>query len=284
MRKPQWILLVCGAVAVFCLYVFGSTVTKNTTPPGEGQAAAAPAMGAQTKVPPADFNDILSKAKASLTPQMQLRISNLENSVTRGDVKKQQLNAYKLLGALWDSLNHIPIAAHYLGEQAKLENSKNSLTFAANLFLTHVQHTEDAGVRAWEAEEAGKLLQQAAEIDPADDTVQVALANSEVLGGDIMQGVQRLLKITAKDPDNIQANMMLGRLSVTSGQYDKAIERLEKVVNQQPNNAEALYFLAESYKATGKKEKAISTFERCKKLVNNPDFNKEIDQYINSFK
>lgn len=286
MRKSQWILLVVAAIAVFGLYVFGRIVPETTASASAdaSQVAAGPAMGAATKVQPADFNDLLAKAKATLSTDMQLRITNLENSVTRGDVKQQRLSAYKSLAEVWDSLNHIPISAHYLGEEAKLENSKKSLTFAANLFLTHLQHTEDEHVRAWEAAQAGELLQQAEKLDPEDDTIQVALANSEITEGDVMQGVQRLLKVTTKDPDNIQANMLLGRLSVTSGQYDKAIERLEKVVNLQPNNAEALYFLAESYKATGKKEQAIKTFERCKEIVNNPDFSKEIDQYINSFK
>lgn len=284
MRKSQWLLVLLAAGSVFSLYVFGRIVPETTSSGKAGKDAAAPAMGTAAKVPPADFKDILAKAKATLNPAMQLRISNLENSVTRGDIRNQRLNSYKSLATLWDSLNHIPISAYYLGEQAKLENSKKSLTFAANLFLAHIQHTEDEGVRAWEADQAEQLLQQAEKLDPESDSIQVALANSEVLGGEVMQGVQRLLKITTKDPDNIPANMLLGRLSVTSGQYDKAIERLEKVVNQQPDNVEALYFLAESYKATGKKEKAISTFERCKKLVNNPDFSKEIDQYINSFK
>lgn len=283
-RKSQWILLLFAAGAVFCLYVFGRTVPEASSDAKTNPSAAASAIGAGSHVPAAHFDDILSQAKATLPNGLQMRIAGIENSVTRGDVKKQRISAYRSLAALWDSLNHMPISAYYLGEVAKLENSKKSLTFAANLFLTHIQHTEDEGIRAWEAGQATGLLQQAEKLDPENDTIQVALANSEVQGGEVMQGVQRLLKITAKDPDNIQANMLLGRLSVTSGQYDKAIDRLEKVVNQQPNNTEALYFLAESYKATGKKEKAISMFERCKKLVNNPDFSKEIDQYINSFK
>jgi lipopolysaccharide biosynthesis regulator YciM len=281
-RKSQWILVVIAAAVVFLLYVYGRIVPLNTTSQASEQAAGA--MGAGAQVTPAKFEDVLSRAKQSIAADMQLRIANLEKSITRGDVKKQRLDAYRSLAALWDSLGHTPLAAHYIGEEAKLENSKNSLTFAANLFLAHIEHTDDPAVRAWEADEAGKLLEQALVLNPQNDTIQVALANSEVQGGNVMQGVQRLLKITAKDPDNIPANMMLGRLSVTSGQYDKAIDRLEKVVNQQPDNTEALYFLAEAYKATGKKDKAISIFEKCKKLVNNPDFSKEIDQYINSFK
>jgi len=280
-RKFQWILVVAAIALVIGLYAFGRIVPKNTTAAQPSQATAA--MGAETKVAPTNFSDILVKAKQGLTPELQMRISNLENSVTRGEVRAQQLSAYHSLALLWDSLGHAPVSAHYLGEEARLENSKNSLTFAANLFLAHLQHASDPAVQAWEAGEAEKLLTQAEALDPENDSIQVSLANSEVASGEVMQGVQRLLKVVGKDPDNIQANLMLGRMSITSGQYDKAVQRLEKVVNLQPENTEALYFLAEAYKATGKKEKAISTFEKCKQLVNNPDFSKEIDDYIKTF-
>lgn len=281
MRKIQWLVVLVAAVAVFCLYAFGRRVSDKEPAPA-AQSAQTPG-NAQQAVPAASFEDVLLKAKQGLDPATQVRISSLENSVTRGEVKKQQLSAFHSLAALWDSLGHMPVSAHYLGEAAKLENSEKSLTFAANLFLTHQQHAEDPAIRAWEIKEANQLLEQALSLDPNNDTVSVALARSEVAGGNVMQGVQRLLKVTQKDPDNIGANMELGRLSITSGQYVKAIERLEKVVNRQPENAEALYFLAEAYKNTGKTKKAVSLFERCKQLINDPAFSKEIDNYINSF-
>lgn len=281
MRKSQWILVLVAAVVVFSLYVFGRIVPKNSEMPDNGQVAAADAAG---QVAPAALEDIVAKAKQSLNPALQMRISGFENSITRGDLRDQKLSAYNALARLWDSLGNIPLSAYYLGEGAKLENSENSLTFAANLFLTHMPHEQDAAMHAWEATEAQGLLQQASGLDPQNDTIQVALANSEVQSGNVMQGVQRLLKVTATDPDNVQANLLLGRLSVTSGQYDKAVERLQKVINRQPNNTEALYFLAEAYKATGKKKEAIATFEKVKTLVHDTGFSKEIDQYIQSFK
>lgn len=280
MRKYQWITVAGAAALVMALYVFGRVEPKASEMPAAGQPAA---MGSATRTAPASLETIETNAKKPLSPELQLRISNLEHSVTRGEIRDQRLRASQSLATLWDSLGQAGLAAHYLGENARLENSKNSLTFAANLFLEDLQHQSDPAVQAWEAQEAGRLLTQAETLDPGSDTIQVMLAGSEVAGGDVMQGVQRLLKVTGKDPDNVQANLMLGRLSVTSGQYDKAVDRLEKVVNREPDNTEALYFLAEAYKATGKKQQAIATFEKCKKLVNNPDFSKEIDQYIKSF-
>ncbi|HQV01759.1 MAG TPA: tetratricopeptide repeat protein, partial [Bacteroidia bacterium] len=86
------------------------------------------------------------------------------------------------------------------------------------------------------------------------------------------------------DSNNISANIILGKLAIQSGQFDKAIKRLELVLSLKPDNTEALYFLAEAYKGSGNKQKAISLFEQCKALVNNPEFTKEIDNYITTFK
>ncbi|MGN6477045.1 MAG: tetratricopeptide repeat protein, partial [Flavipsychrobacter sp.] len=117
------------------------------------------------------------------------------------------------------------------------------------------------------------------------DTVKMALAAAYIEGaGETMQGVQLLLGIIREKPDNIPANLMLGRLAIQSGQFDKAVQRFETVLKQEPENTEAMYFLAEAYKGKGDKAKAIELFEKCKQLVNKPDFTKEIDQYINSFK
>jgi hypothetical protein len=45
-----------------------------------------------------------------------------------------------------------------------------------------------------------------------------------------------------------------------------------------------MYFLAEAYKGLGDKQKAIELFEKCKTLVKNPDFTREVDNYIKTFK
>ncbi len=281
MRRNQWLVVLGGIVAVIALYAFGRRVSQA----GSAPAVQAAMQGAQmNQAKAASFDDILGKAKSALDPQMQMRISKLEHSVTRGEVKRQQLQAYRSLAALWDSLGHIPIAAHYTGEQGRLEGSEQTLTFAANLLLTHHEHAKDPAVKAWEVEEAKGFLEKAVKIAPNNDTIQVVLAKSEVASGNVMQGVQRLLKITGKDPDNMEAQMTLGQLSITSGQFLKAIDHLKRVVDRQPDNVEAMYYLAEAYKNTGKTKEAISLFERCKQLVNDPGFSKEIDNYIDSFK
>ncbi|HTI09613.1 MAG TPA: hypothetical protein VL832_13680, partial [Puia sp.] len=85
--------------------------------------------------------DILQAAQARLTPAQLSYVTRLQNAVVRGDVKTQQINAYRQLAGFWkDSVREgfLPYA-YYMGEAAKLENSEKSLTFAAKLFLKNLR-------------------------------------------------------------------------------------------------------------------------------------------------
>ncbi|MHB1922206.1 MAG: tetratricopeptide repeat protein [Chitinophagaceae bacterium] len=281
MQKSQFTLAAVGVLLVVVLYTLGRTTPDKQANPGiQGNESAGMAASAA----PADFNLILQDAQKNLPPAVLLEMKSLENKVVRGDVKDQQIVVDHRLSQIWDSLHHVAIGAHYLAEAAKLENSEKSLTFAANLFLNHLQQVNDAGRRKWEAVEARELLLQATQMDPSNDSLQVALADANVESGNVMAGVQQLLSITRSDPDNVQANVLLGRLAVISGQFDKAISRLNVVLVHHPDNVEALYFLGEAYRGKGDKAKAIQTFERCKKLVNDPAFTQQIDAYEKSFR
>jgi len=148
-----------------------------------------------------------------------------------------------------------------------------------------MQKTEKPEWRVWQAKEAIGCFNKTLQFNPENVDVKIALATCYTEGtGETMKGVTLLRDITSKDSTNIAANVILGKLAIQSGQFDKAIKRLELVLSLQAKNTEALYFLAEAYKGQGNKGKAIELFEKCKKMVNNPDFTKEIDQYINSFK
>lgn len=276
MRKFQSVVVIAAVGLLAGLYIFGRTTAKNNP-------AAIQPMVANQQVAPADFQQVLDSAKQSLPPSVLLEINALESSIVRGDLRAQRKSVYSRLYSIWDSLSRIPIAAHYAGEAAKLENSQKSLTFAANLFLSDLQHTEDPALRKWEAGEANTLLQQASILAPDDDSVKVALADSYIEGGDVMNGVKQLLAVTGKDPDNIQANLMLGRLAVVSGQYEKAVTRLQGVLDKNPENTEAMYFLAEAYKGKGNTKKAIQLFRQCEKLVNDTSFSNQIENYIKTF-
>lgn len=127
--------------------------------------------------------------------------------------------------------------------------------------------------------------EKALQLDENNSDLSVKLASAFMDGtNDVMKGVTLLLSVVDKEPGNIKANLILGRYGIMSGQYDKAIKRLETVVEQDSLNAEAYFYLAEAYNMQGDKAKAVELFEKTKSLVNDPDFSKEIDSYIQKIK
>jgi cytochrome c-type biogenesis protein CcmH/NrfG len=95
-----------------------------------------------------------------------------------------------------------------------------------------------------------------------------------------MKGVRQLLDIVERDPNNMKAQLVLGIGGVISTQYDKAIQRLTLVVTKQPDNLEAVSWLADAYAAKGDKANAVKWYEFSKRLENNPQFSKEVDERI----
>jgi len=239
-------------------------------------------MSGGQEQPPIAFEDLLASAKQNVPAEKLLPITTLENKVVRGDVKNQKIAAFKQLGTSWDSLNQRPLAAYYYGEAAKLENSEKSLTFAANLFLEHLDHVEDPAIMKWESLQAIGLLDQAIQLDPQNDSLKIKQALVYMNTGSPMEGVQKLRDLVAKNPDNIEAQVTLANLAIQSTQYDKAIERMETLLQKHPNEPKALFVLAEAYRSKGDNKKAVELFEQCKKLLNDPALKAEIDGYIKS--
>ena len=208
----------------------------------------------------------------------------------RGDVKVQQINAYRQLAAFWgDSVREgfLPYA-YYTGEAAKLENSETKLTFAAQIFLQSLREQDNPALKNWMATDAKELFEKALELNPGNDSSKVGLGASYIFGSaadnptEVMQGIQRILEVAHRDSTNMYAQFMLGLGGIESGQFDKAIERLTTVVRHQPANIEAILLLAEVHQQKGDKVEAIKWYELAKKLVGNKDMIKEIDQLIQS--
>ena len=224
MQKKQVLLVGAAAALLIVLVAFGRTIPHSDK---KAMPTAARMMGGQEEKPIA-FDELLAAAKQKVPAEKLLSITTLENKVVRGDVKNQQIAAYKELYASWDSLNQLPVAAYYLGEAAKLENSEKSLTFAANLFLEHLEHAQDPAVMKWESQQAITLLDRAIQLSPANDSLKIKQALLYMNTGEPMLGVAKLKEVVAANPDNAEAQLTLGNMAIQSGQYDKAIERIDR--------------------------------------------------------
>ncbi len=285
MKKPQWITLFAGIVLVGCIYVFGRIIPHKKTISVEQHG---PDDGHDHETNQVTIDTILQIAKKELTQEQVIRLNTLENSISRGDVKAQQLGVYHQLAHFWaDTARVFEPYAWYQAEAARLENSEKSLTFAAHLFLDNLQNDEVAARRRWKALQAKDLFERSLKINPGNDSAKVGLG-ATYLFGDIsatpMEGILKIREVADKDSTNIYAQMMLSKGSVISGQYDKSIGRLQTVTRLQPGNVEAILLLAEVYERMGDKENAITWSRKSLPLIKIPEIRKEIEKRVEELK
>jgi tetratricopeptide (TPR) repeat protein len=280
-KRQQIVLVSAAIVALALLFFFGKTIPPKKTETSQTPSPAA----APAKV---EFADILSKAKQKINPAQNERLTALENSVIRGDVKDQEIKVYHQLAHFWkDSAHLFEPYAYYTAEASKLENSEKTLTFAAQLFVDNLLTEADPVMQNWLASNAKDLLDKALQINPNNDSTKIGLGACFILGnigGNPMEGILPVRAIAEKNPGNLYAQLVLGLGGKKSGQYDKAIERFNIIIQKQPKNIDVIFQLAECYDLKGDKTNAIKWYSEAKKMISNEQIQKDIDNRINELK
>ncbi len=277
MNKQKFLFLAGGAVLFCAIFFFG-----RTTPPKK-KMPAVPMQGMQR--PRLTDEDVLANAKKNLTVEQLQKITELENSVVRGDVKNQQRKVYAQLSDFWKNGQNRPdISAYYKGQEGLLDNSEKELTFAAQLLLTGVLVSDnDPAMQTWMAANAKTFFNKAIELNPNNDSSRIGLGACYMFGNisdNPMQGILPVREIAEKHPDNIFAQKILGLGGIKSGQYENAIKRFQAVLKINPNDVEALLNLAETYDRMGEKAEAVKWYKEILPKINIPEARKEIQDRI----
>ncbi len=282
MRRSHYISIIAAVALIAALY--WGVNTKPIADPDQKKPAAGAQAAAGGAVQPASLDSIIKSSTQLLPAHAAEEINQLKKEAEQASEEKKA-EYYGSIATIWQEHKQVPLAAYYMAEQAKLENSEKKLNFAGQLFLSLMHNMQDPSMQVWAAEQGISCLERSLEINPDNDTTKMALASGYVDGtAQPMKGIQLLLGITREEPDNIPANLMLGKMSIRSAQYQKALGRFETVLKKDPENTEAMYLLAVVYKELGQKEKAIELLEKCKAKVDNPEFSKDIDAFIKTFK
>jgi tetratricopeptide (TPR) repeat protein len=277
-KKQQFILAGAGLFVLFALFFFGKTIPPKKVSSGEAAVAARPMEAADILK--------VSKSRLTVSQQAyvnRLENSVVRGDVNIQQLSAYRQLAAFWKDSVQEGF--LPFV-YYTGEIAKLENSEKSLTFAAQLFLENLRGQDEPALKSWMANQAKGLFQKALQLNPANDSSKVGLGACYIFGStagdpqEVMQGIQQILEVSRRDTSNMYAEFMLGIGGAVSGQLDKAIERLTRVVAHQPNNVEAILTLAQLNEQKGNKTQAIKWYELSKKLIVNPSIIKEIDQSI----
>lgn len=281
--RPIHYITIAGVIAVAAaLFYFGNT--KPPKPKEKKQLTLEEAAAMQhSHVEAASFDSILTAARLSLPDHAKEEVIVAEKAIAGKTDSAAMVADFEALAKVWQEHKQLPVAAYYYLMAGKLVNSEKKLTFAAQLFLDLARKSASESVQAWEGQMAIEGFQRILAINPDNDTATVNLAECYMGLGETMQGVLLLRDLTAKKPKNIPANLILGQQGIVSGQLDKAMGRFQTVLDQDPENIEAMLGMAEVYKNKGDKTKAIEVLEQAKKIMNHPDFSKDIDNYIKTF-
>ena len=285
MKKPQWITAIIAVVLTAVIFLYGRTVPNKKAPVAaeahnehDGHDHGAPDAAAVS------IDSILHFAKQQLKPEQVARLNLLENSITRGNVKDQQLGVYHQLSHFWgDSMGFFQPYAWYEAEAARLENSEKTLTFAAHLFLENLQQEQNPGLRQWAALQAKDLFERSLKINPDNDSARVGLGATYLFGGissNPMEGLGMIRQVEQKDSTNVYAQMTLAKGALMSGQLDKAVSRLLTVNRLQPENIDAILMLADLYDRMKEKKSAADWYRASLKYINRQDVRTEIEKRI----
>jgi Tfp pilus assembly protein PilF len=264
-------LIVAATGLVLLLYFLGRTVIR---PPEQTASVAA----SQTQV--IDF-ELIEKNfinQNSAPDSVVALVNRLKETPNDTFLLLKLATAYQYL--------HQPhLAGYYFRKLAEVGKNAFYYEKAGNAFLNAYKNNIDTNISNNLFIFAVQSFQKAIDLEPDNISPQLSLATIYIeSGAEPMKGIEILKEIVDKNPNNVEALILLGRFSLQSGQYDKAKERLEKALAVAPNNVEAAYFLAFTEAELGNKASALELIEFCKKAVNNPDFDKEIEHFINELK
>ena len=280
MNKAQWIIIGVGVLLVAGLFRYGRKAAKPSGIKTPGQSEVQIELTADS---------ILLHAKEILKPQQINWMNNLEQSVTRGDVKSQKLNVYHQLAHFWkDSVGLFEPYAWYEAEAARLENSEKSLTFAAHLLLENLRNTEESGkLKRWKALQAKDLFERSLKINDKNDSTIVGLSAAKIFG-DIadnpMAEIMNVSQLVKNDSTNVFALVVLGDGAMMTEQYDVAIKRFGNVIALQPENLKAILRIAEAYEKKADTANAIKWYSNALPVASNPNMKTALETRIKQLK
>jgi tetratricopeptide (TPR) repeat protein len=288
MYKKQIVVVVIVVTIMGYLFLQepkGLTKAKETT--GHTNAAAPQAR----PVVNVTVEMVSSAAKMAIGPALSTQISDTEGQLKNAPDDVARLSLQKKLAKQWDDVNQPAPAAFYYQAIAGKENTFGDWLTAGNHFNDAFTSTQDTLSQPALVNDAIECFEAASKMRPADLDAKtglgIAYVNQFSLGigqdGGPPKGVMLLLDVVRQDPNNINANLNLGKFAVNSRQYDKAVERFKTVIAQKPS-ADAYFYIAESYKQLGMKKEAIDAYQKCRAMVPDAAFDKQIDEYIKELK
>lgn len=277
MGKKQIGVVVLGLIILFSLYFLAPRkLAKENVNKQEA---------ANAKVNSMSFEEYEELTQKQFLPNLKDSLKVLKAKLSASSAEADKEISARKLADFWNNQQNLPLTAWYSYKIAQANKTKIAFENAANNFLIALNSQKDTLISNNLVTFALASFEEAQKLGEVNVDLSISIARIYTEGTqEPMKGIGLLRGIIQKDSNNIPTLIELGRLAIVSGQYDKAKERLEKVMRLEDSNTEALYFLAVANEGLGNKDLAIKQLEMCKVLVGNPEFDKEINEYIKNLK
>jgi len=236
---------------------------------------------------------VSAAAKIAIGQTLAEQISNTEGQLKKAAGDAAKLDLQKKLAKEWDDVNQPGPAAFYYQAIAREENTFDDWKAAGSHFNDAFGREQDTVLQPAFVRNAIDCYKNAVKMQPANLDAktglgvayvnQTSIGITDPEGGSPMQGIMLLLDVVKQDPNNFNANMNLGKFAVNSHQYEKAVQRFKTVIAQRAD-PDSYFYLAESYKQLGMKKEAIEAYQKCRAIVTDAAFDKQIDEYIKELK
>ncbi len=258
MGKAQWILLSVGIVTVAVMYL-----TLDSRPPEAYEYEDSRVFQMQTT----SASNLIREKLPKLDEENQMRIRSINASIENSSDLTDSVARMKELSGAWYQQEEPVLAGYYAEQVAELEATAPSWSMAGTTYALAL-HKENVAPkeRAFAADQARSAFEKAITLEPKnlDHRINLALTFVQApLENQPMKGIQMLLELNRKHPENASVIYQLGRLAIQTGQYERAIERLERVLTLQPNRKNAHCLLADAYASTQQPKKAEASRQAC---------------------
>jgi Flp pilus assembly protein TadD len=262
MTRLQWIFIGLTVLLFFVLYFGCETKDKTIAALEKTRALQAEST---------DISLLLQDAHNALAPADEARVGLLEQELEAALADSTRNTVFKKLSSTWFELGQYALAGYYAQEVAQLDQNEEAWSIAGTTYTICLQRSQDEQIRSFCSGRAVAAFESAISLNPNEPRhrVNLALCYAESPPADNpMKGIQMLLDLNQKDPNNVLVLNTLGRLAIRTGQYDKAVERLQKANELAPENVNTVCLLAQAYEGQGDAAKAQAFDAQCRARLN----------------
>lgn len=270
------IIFIIGALALIVIIWF---LPKTTTEKSSSKGA----VDVTENVEDIDVASLKDSAFKKLSQREKDVIKTFDDLIQSASDSKQKANLYDSLGGVWAHLNYLPLAAINYEEAAKIIQSESSWMNAGDAYFNsfrYLKYNKDIYISS-AIESYKKVLNINSDNIEAETSLAVCyVEGSAALGQPPMKGINMLLSVLEKDPNNLNALVNLGYFSIRSGQYDKAKERFKQVLKSHPDYSEAYIYLADLALNENDTLLAVKNLEKYKATVSDSAMLPQVDAYL----